>query len=1854
MADELVFKLTVQDDGSQKIGAFEQTLRKLEKELIRLDATFKKTFTEMEREAAEPLADVDKALGAFTGTAKNAAASLKGFRGSFNSAFGRLGEPITSLSNLNDQLMNLAGGYAASGVQLLGQAVVDAGQNFVEFQALIGDVERTANLSAEGADNLGESLRRMSVIDLKGQANADELAKIAGIAGTLGMSASEDILSFSKAIVHLSVATGESSEKVATQFSKITGIFSKQLGDDAYQQVGKIGSAFDWLNDSIANVSFDPLMNIASRIGKSANDIGITVDQTAAFAAVIQSLGFTSEAGSTAFKKFANILSSDAPKVAMAFKLPVNEFVEAVRTKPAEAIQMLLKQMEEMKKGGGENLEDVNARIKQVFGSGQEVNDMLKALSNNTELVGQALAGSKAAYDEGTRSADSFAKKTEQVDALWKQVGSNFHEVSLALGTALGPAISGISAQLAETSTAFAEFFSGLQMGDISFGDIFAGLPEAFKLTLEDTWSVVPDFIDGIAELFGAGAIWQGFEDSFSAAWNVMKANFFLGLNELKTNAADAWLAIKDAFSATWADMVAIGDIWADLFGGAKTQASEAWAAIKTLGDTSLQELKDAFLIIIQDIVTAFKNIPDNLKAAFTGIADTAKTELSKLTDGLPESVQKLLGLNGQKLETITLPIDTAPTLESLSAIREAVAATGDQELMTRVNETFGQMQQAIRNNLPVTDELQGKFTSMTAELEKLGYVSHGGSVWPDMLTAIIGVQPGAQTLENMFVSMTGTLTETGKASAVTASEMKANIDGVESSIKAMEAEYVAAKAAETDMSAGASANAKILAAEIKNLKASINAKTQTVFGIEDVNAVKNRIKDLEAEKASLTGRGTAGAAGSKEIKAALDAEKAKLSEMKDAYREISAAEKERAREAERAAKERAKAEEFLQESSANTAELRAKQRQDEMQAENELYREQQKQAADSIKWVGDLDDATKKRILGEKDAVKALEAQGVVLTDLQQQEIRRMQGAYQTEQAYEAQAKALRAQLDPMGALLDGVEKFSSGIGGLSSNLRDIGAAFGEDFAGGTQQLTDAFKEQEAALKTNETALKDVEAQLTRNKMAQREASGEQLDALKSEETALLNKRDTMKLAIDDEKAGLDQLKESGEAYETVQKSMLQSTVEFLEKAKGYGDLVGTFGDLFGSLKSIAGAGKDILGGLGGLLSGEGLGGIGSAVSSLLGLGGAAAAAAPALGGAAAAATGVGAAAAGAAAGGGGLLANLGGVAAAAGPAALAIGAVALAGYGLYKVFEDTKSKGTEAADSFQQFVTKNIEGGAEMAQALETNFHAMGAAGFDFQTFLQQTGTTMDQTFGGISANWQEGSTAMDIFTQSVMASGVEMAKAPQVALQMMASFQDMGLSAEDAGAKMLEIAEKAGMSAEELEKLKVALEGASAATDAISPIEIPVEVDPDGLNAGLEEVKAMVSDASAYMNETGADWLDFIDEAEFSTLTEKIQALGESGVISADQMNTLLPMIAQIGEDGRVTAEEMAALNEAMTVLNQQGVISTSSALEGLTANLGSMTFGVDASAQAFDLFSNSLTNAQIAGQMTDVELDGLSTKLQQISSDGSLTNAELLEFGNALQAAGVPTAELKAQILDLAAASGISGADLTVLQDTLGLVGMSEDEAIAKTNELKLALQGGGEEGEVTGSVFDKNSESVDVLTTKVFGLTTSLGGVQSQFSGATAQAGAFASTLKQVAAEAANVATVQVSRFANGGYPSGLAIFNERGSEIANIPGFGMALMTSRGATLGAFPAGTEIIPHQKSMQILRDYPTIPRMATGGTVGALPAQPAAPVVNNYYTFNVPSTARILDKTAFERFTRDIIAETNRQQRLIKSA
>ncbi len=624
-------------------------------------------------------------------------------------------------------------------------------------------------------------------------------------------------------------------------------------------------------------------------------------------------------------------------------------------------------------------------------------------------------------------------------------------------------------------------------------------------------------------------------------------------------------------------------------------------------------------------------------------------------------------------------------------------------------------------------------------------------------------------------------------------------------------------------------------------------------------------------------------------------------------------------KEAVKATQERLKAAEWLAAQQQKSAEAMQRHWQEERDANQQILAMQRERAADSISYLNDLSTAAKERLMEEGDIVDTLEKQGIILDENQQLAARLLQRDYQRKKALEAQTQELEKQFMTTAEI---GQAMSENLGKLSGGIGELGGMFGLLDEGGAK-LRSEYQAQE-------DALSDLELQRKQLQLTMLDASDEERDAIKQQ-------IDTIDTQIERNRLELDIAKQTGDAYEQIDPSPLTKALHGLEDVRKYAEIPGTI--------------RDIKDAVGGLLGGEGLGGLGSALSGLLGplgnLGGLGSSLTGILGGGLSGALGsVSSAASGLLGGLGGLGGALGGIAAAAGPLALAGGAIFGVWKGISALFGDVKSEGTKAAEAFQDFVASNISGGAEMEAALKTNFNAMRAAGFDYSVFLQATGTTMDQTFGGISANWEQGTTAMDQFVLAVGRATGNMEKAPQVSLQMMASFQDMGLSAEEAGLKMLEIAEASGATEAEMQALR----------DALSGVQ--------GQLSGAGEEGGLTTDSLDSAKAAAGEFKGEVDalSGSLSDVSGKLSGAGTEGATTAAIFTT--GDTAAKALDSTVTG--LSGNVEALTTaMGQQGVsvLETSNmfGVAGLSAT--ALSGDVDALASMTGLAGEELNNLRV---------------------------------------------------------------------------------------------------------------------------------------------------------------------------------------------------------------------------------------------------------------------------------------------------
>lgn len=1864
--DNLVFKLTVQDDGSAKISAFESKIRGLQQETITLSSRMKDAFNgvgniivdfaakagrefvkfssesvkaflafENAMVAVAKTTGIPKAnLGQFSEQIRETAVNLKGLGKDAAVQIANIAEVAGQLGIASDKLAK--GDFEAASKEILGFSTTIAKAK-IALPEFTGGVEEIATVIAKQIQLYGETPaaaeQYLSVMNKLSDTTAATAKDIAGFLKNFTMAPTLKILQEEAAAWGATfVSLGQNPYDAATRMqsayamilkgskdtnSAIIDLFAgnEKMAKQLEELAGRSVKVFE--NGKVAVGDYSNLAREA--IGKDANGA------MKLFVTTLSEVESSSERAEIATKMFGQVgakailtLIPELPKLSAAAKEAATTFLSTNE----EALDSLAKMSGVSRDKFSDNADFMAAvykkdmpdairvlvdEINKIDDETEKARVASEVFGENWEVVMNKAEGGVKKFDENLVTAQKEIEATangassiqKEYETALDKVGTSFSELTaimddlkLQWGAPLAEALSAgiklmipVLEELRKNFVGVVEEF-GKELGGETLGNAFKATAEAFKGTIEEMGANADIFIQTLKEQFT--------------------------LPNLFKTALDQWYEF-----AVW-----VGD--------------KAAGLAESLGDS---------------VEKIFTDIFNNLKEAFTAIAGAVISDIKEMASNIASVIKEMIpgGSGGIEIELT----GAEAALSEMQQLRTSIGGFKDDqtELQALYKEVWNGMKDAIAANEQPSEDLTGKMRLLREEIKAVGVEAYGNSTFPDMTAAMQTSQAQTQALT-------------------------AEMQAMEDQIKSIGKEYEETNAQIKDKQK----TVRDLNSELRDL----NAKERTASK-EEKDGIQAAIVALQNKRGVIQN------------------ELSDLQNLASDQKEARQQEIEGLKESIEAQKEKIRAVKELQDNTQRTAELRAKQQQEEMKAANDLYQEQQKQAADSLKWLDQLDDAAKKRVLGEKDAVTVLKSQGVTLTTLQEQELRRMQGAYKTEQAYEAQAKALQSQLSPMSALMAAGDKLSNSLGGLSSGIGKVGNLFNIDTSGITGAL---------------------------NKVQEFAQLPQMFDEIKNSFSGIKDAFSQLK--------GLD-------------------------------------------LKSI--------------FSGGG-GGISGLISSLSGIG--------------------------------------------------SVAGIIMAAWTPLKnffkgLFEDTKSQGTEAANAFQDFVSKNVTGGAEMAGAMKESFDQMTAANFNYQTFLQQTGSTMSQVMGGLSQNWQQGTTAMDIFTQAVVKSGVEVSKAPQVALQMTAAMDAMGLSTEQAAQKMVEVAEKAGMSSAEIEKLKAALEQTSTTTQETSQslqglssssvvasmgnmddavkrlqmrlVELGVSENEilsrtnqfkesfgqnkiDDFVKTSEIAEALSQVVEGYRNAEGQ--IVDLTSSQYKAVSDLFQKLASDQQLTVDEIQTYRNKLVEIGIPITELDQKLLALgitqdqiNAAMASVSMatynaenEKAIEITNRLNSeaqqriaLWQNMGLSTDEINIKLQELGLTTEQILNTAFASTNPMVgalasafdDLSGnaalsadahtqLANSLAQVTADGQVTSAEIGSFVSQLQSAGVPVVELSNNLLQLAQNAGMTPAQIQALSSALseatGSVAALDNELVGhslvpslqllseaanasqtplmgvasaaitaangtktastEVDTLQAALAAGGEEGASTTEVFDAATQAAETLAETTQSLTSDVSGLTSQLSGAGAEGGDTAAIFRtatgaaqqlsgqtsglsgQVSGLAHQLANtggetidvtnlfrmaggsadslsmnmdglasmaakagididalrrllealparkdIEVNVKTNGTVPAmarggeigatGLAIVNELGSEVAKFPGGSMALMTARGPVLGAFPVGTEIIPHHKAMQIVRDYPTIPRMATGGTITA-----GAPVTNNYYQYTVNlnsvidrNTARMID-------------------------
>lgn len=312
-----------------------------------------------------------------------------------------------------------------TGVALTARKCVD---EYAEMKEAQSQVIKYTGLTKKETEDLNEEFKKMDT-----RTPREELNRLAGEAGKLGISSKEQVLEFVDAANMINVALGEDlGEDAVKNIGKLSQMFgdgSRTLKEDMLA----IGSAVNQVAQS-SSAAEPYLVEFTARMGGVGKQAGMAVTDIMGFASALDQNMLRSEMASTALQGLILKIYQEPAKYAQLAGMDVKEFVNLVNTDVNEA---LLKFLGTLGKMGG--MAEMSPILKEMKLSGAEAAGVISALAGNIDQVRREQENANKAFQDGTSIGNEYAVQNNTVQAGLEKAKNQFRDVRVELGQQLLP-----------------------------------------------------------------------------------------------------------------------------------------------------------------------------------------------------------------------------------------------------------------------------------------------------------------------------------------------------------------------------------------------------------------------------------------------------------------------------------------------------------------------------------------------------------------------------------------------------------------------------------------------------------------------------------------------------------------------------------------------------------------------------------------------------------------------------------------------------------------------------------------------------------------------------------------------------------------------------------------------------------------------------------------------------------------------------------------------------------------------------------------------------------------------------------------------------------------------------------------------------------------------------------------------------------------------------------------------------------------------------------------------------------------------------------------------------------------------
>lgn len=335
-----------------------------------------------------------------------------------------------SISKLADGFNRYAGMAAGAIATLTGMTLTmrQCVDEYAKMEEAESQAIKYTGMTREEVKQLNEQFKQMDT-----RTPREELNRLAGEAGKLGITGVDNVREFVEAANQISVALGEDlGEEAVNQIGKLSQMFgdeSRSLRDNMLA----IGSAVNQVAQS-TSASEPYLVDFTARMGGVGKQAGMSVTDIMGFASALDQNMLRSEMASTALSGLILRIYQEPAKYARLAQMDVEEFTRLMQTDVNAAVISFLEALNKM--GGMAQIAPV---LKEMQLSGAEAASVISTLAGNVDLVRREQENANKAFAEGTSITSEYNVQNNTVQAGLEKARKSFQEVRIELGERLQP-----------------------------------------------------------------------------------------------------------------------------------------------------------------------------------------------------------------------------------------------------------------------------------------------------------------------------------------------------------------------------------------------------------------------------------------------------------------------------------------------------------------------------------------------------------------------------------------------------------------------------------------------------------------------------------------------------------------------------------------------------------------------------------------------------------------------------------------------------------------------------------------------------------------------------------------------------------------------------------------------------------------------------------------------------------------------------------------------------------------------------------------------------------------------------------------------------------------------------------------------------------------------------------------------------------------------------------------------------------------------------------------------------------------------------------------------------------------------